>query len=202
MRQALVSETLQMCIKHSAFKHHCNYICRMRGQWEVRIANVCKKSDDLGRYPEHLGFQFERWVFIGKTHFLDSLQTVWSGNTPLFKDLNAFSCMEKQHFRNCVIPPLSAAKDTVPGKGASPGRQLSRTSVALLALPAGGQQSLDGPWVCKSSGVGCSYQEFISFSSILLKARKKACVGKSSCSPFLSQPPPSGFVSASRRQSC
>lgn len=145
MRQALVSETLQMCIKHSAFKHHCTYICRMRGQWEVRIANVCKKSDDLGRYPEHLGFQFERCFFNRKDSFPGQLANsmVWKHSS--LKDLNAFSCMEKQHFRNCIIPPLSAAKDTIPGKGASPGRQLSRTSVALLALPARGQQSLDGP---------------------------------------------------------
>lgn len=52
------------------------------------------------------------------------------------------------------MPPLSAAKDAVRGNGASPGRQLSRATVALLALPARGQQSLDGPWVHKGSGVG------------------------------------------------
>ncbi|XP_023784836.1 secretion-regulating guanine nucleotide exchange factor [Cyanistes caeruleus] len=96
-------------------------------------------------------------AIVGRTHFLDSLQTVWSANTPLFKDLKAFSCMEKQHFRKHIMPP-SAAKDAVPGNGASPGRRmLSRTSVALLALPARGQQSLDGLWVHKGSGVGYSY---------------------------------------------
>lgn len=61
--------------------------------------------------------------------------------------------MEKKHLKKHLIPLLATAKDAVPGYGPSPGRQWSRTSVALLVLLAGGQQSLYGLWVHKNSDV-------------------------------------------------
>lgn len=55
------------------------------------------------------------WVFlIGKTHFLDSLQTVWLANSPLFKDLYASICIEKKRLKKHFILPLSTAKGAGP----------------------------------------------------------------------------------------
>lgn len=91
---------------------------------------------------------------------MDSLQTVWSANTPLFKDLYAFSCMEKQHLKKCFIALFLTAENGISGYDPSPGSQLSRTSVALLVPSSQRAAVLYGLWVCTNSGVGIAIMNY------------------------------------------
>lgn len=79
--------------------------------------------------------------FIGKTHFLDSLQTVWFANASLGGSLSEL----------CGVETLMVISWRLQG----------RSVVTWLVLLARGQQSLEGHYVCENTSVEISVRNLL-----------------------------------------